>query len=99
MIVRRSGRLQSLVKPARGQELGTAVEQINLVDSDVEDERYLDESERQDEPLVEAITTEPIMAAKSLEEAEPIMTGKTLEEKVDQLIEDVEELKSRVSDI
>lgn len=85
MILRRSGRRQNSVPPARGQEIGTVIEQINLVESDREDETYLDESEREDEPLVEGTTTEPIMV------------GKSLEEKVDQLVEDVEELKSKES--
>lgn len=86
MILRRSGRLQSAFRHAGGKDGKMVIEQINLEESDKEDDTNFDEGENEDEPLVEAITTEPIMVDKSLEE------------KVDQLIEDVEELKSKVFD-
>ncbi|XP_059625863.1 uncharacterized protein LOC132268946 [Cornus florida] len=73
-IVRRSERLHNIIPHARNQEIEPVIEEINLV-----------ESEKEDEPNVEQNSSEPLPHERDLEE------------KIDYLVETMEELKSKAA--
>uniref|UniRef100_A0A5B6Z853 Uncharacterized protein n=1 Tax=Davidia involucrata TaxID=16924 RepID=A0A5B6Z853_DAVIN len=73
-IIRRSERLHNLTPPTRNQEIKPVIEEINLI-----------ESEKEDEPHVEQNSPDPVSGKGSLEE------------KLDYLLQTVEEFKSKAT--
>lgn len=97
VIVRRSGRLQSIFGTSQNQETQPMVEQINLAESEREDEPLV---EREDEPHAEredeTHDEREVEGLNKEDTPEPIPNEKSLEDKVDQLVETVEQLKYKV---
>ncbi|KAA8543234.1 hypothetical protein F0562_021271 [Nyssa sinensis] len=73
-IIRRSERLHNLTPPTRNQEIQSVIEEINLIESDKEDEPHVE----QNSPEIGLVK-------------------EGLEEKIDHLLQTVEELKSKAT--
>lgn len=105
VIVRRSGRLQSIFRTSQNQETQPVVEQINLAESEREDEPHIEREdeqhvERDDEQHAEGedetCDEREVEGLNEEQTPEPIPNEKSLEDKVDQLVETVEQLKCKV---
>ncbi|KAI3460876.1 hypothetical protein Pfo_017539 [Paulownia fortunei] len=93
VVIRRSGRLKSSVLPVQSRGVKPVVEHVNL-----------DENEKEEVPHSQQVSTLPVLREKNLEgepqvqqiSTLPDVNERNLEEKVDYLVQAVDEFKSKV---